>query len=946
MGKKRLGVVVMVTLSSVLTTPLIYASDLEKTNHEAGVNELGATAKPVVENASTVSKDDEVEKSSLEESEVNNDFNVSLIDTPVDGYEPYSDVKMRVSLNNNTGHDLSDVKVKFTLKKKAKDANVSMPTDGLSQYIRFKDVPEGYEQSTVFTGEYATYQIKKQNLGSISEQFTMRLTYPIGSGSIDVDAISKLDPNWMSYGDSEFEVTFTSGDKVLARQNLTLHAKPQNPDYRMTLHRDRGFEVVNEPASIKNSISITNAGTRLLWVALSPTQGAAVVDGTKHLTFHLPDGTEFDNERFKKHYPWLNAQVNGRDVSVDVPPYATGELWTGHVYRRNQRVTNYSVLPYINIPIKLVGDVRTPYTFSVDGDMSASLTITDKEVKRVDSKSLVKPSVATYETENNWITTFHSDLQSKNQFTINSEMIDVKQPGMVLRQLSIYDKTARIYGIKDGKRVELVRGKLTHDPLYYEVGKKSDDFVSGLEVYDKIEVVYDKPTSSSYVAYNFETIDKTKLSNTFPITYSIDDGEVVETFPQLNRYPIDHNISVRKGDRKFVNTTSGRLYYTHVDSQLYRTPFYDKYNTYLVYKYEKDMRVTHSYYEELVKREVVGDMVYDLTRVTKPHATSVEYQIAEFLPSMVDGAHRLTAKAFFNPDMDIPTNYVNTGIRQSYDFNHSLKENYDNTTNKESVIDFTYESPKRLQVTALLDGGTRKEVTDVTQAMDFVHYIANKSTQDYENVTGEVVLPQNMYLTGVPTTDTRYKILYEENGTFVENPSDLTSVRKLKIVPRTDLVLHSQDVVETHIPMKLTDEVNYGQRLAIQSKMVYKGLDTKAQDIAISVTDSTLADGKVNVNYVMDGKTIKTTTITKKHGSAYNVDTTDFTKDGKRYEFDHIDGDVSGTIVGLTTKDVTVHVREKPVVFELPTTGTLATMGTLLSLLGILGITFVRRRER
>ena len=958
MNKMRLGAVATITLSSALVSPLVYASELETPKHLVGVGDLESVVKSVAEEDSTTSKDSvttenrgeilkSVEGSSAEESEVNNDFNVSLIDAPADGYEPYSDVKMRVSLNNNTGHDLSDVKVKFTLKKKAKNVNDVMTTTGIREYIQFKDVPVGYNQSATFTGEYATYQIEKQNLGSISEQFTMRLTYPVGNNSIDADSMSKLDSDFMSYGDTEFEVTFTSGDKVLARQNLTLHAKSQNPTYRMTLHKDRDFEVVDVYASSNNPISITNAETRLLWLALSPTQGAAVVDGTKHLTFHLPDGTEFDNERFKKHYPWLTAQVTGRDVSVDVPPYATGTLWTSTWWhRRNQRVSNYYVTPYINIPIKLVGDVHTPYTFLVDGDMSASLTITDKELKRVDPKSLVKPSVSSYNTDNGWVTTVKSDLISRNQFKINSEIVDVKQPGMLLKQLSISDKTAKIYGIKDGKRVELTRGKLTHDPLYYEVGRKDDDFVTGLEVYDKIEVVYDKPTSNSYVGYNFETIDKTKLSTKFPITYNIDDGEIVETNPSLTRYPITHNITVGNGDRKFVNTTSGGLYYTYVGSQLYLTPFYGKYKTYLVYKYEKDMRVTHSDYEELVKREIVGDTVYDLTRVIKTHTTTNEYQIAEFLPSMTDGVHRLTAKAFFNPDEGLPINYINAGIRQPYEHDRSLKDNYVNSTNRENIIDFTYESPKRLQVTALLDGGTRKEVTDVTQAMDFVHYIANKSTQDYKNVVGEVVLPQNMYLTGVPTTDARYKVLYEENGTFVENPSDLASVRKLKIVPKTDTVLHNQDVIETHIPMKLTDEVNYDQRLTIQSKMVYKGLDTKAQDISVFVKDPTLADGKVNVNYVMDGETIKTATITKKHGSVYNVDTTDFIQGGKRYEFDHVDGDVTGTIVGLTTKDVTVYVREKPVVFDLPTTGTLATAGILSSLLGILGVTFVRRRGR
>lgn len=865
-------------------------------------------------------------------------YRIELVDPPADGYEPFADVPLRVHLNNNSGHDLSNVKVNFTLKKKAKNADEPMTTNGIREYIQFKDVPGGYDQSATFTGEYATYQINKQHLGSAAEQFMMHLTYPIGNTYTTIDDISKLDPNWTGYGDSEFEVTFTSGDTVLARQNLILHAKPQNPTYRMTLHEDKDYIVKDIPATANDPISITNAKTRL-WIAVSPTSGMVVLDGTKHLTFHLPEGVEFDNERFAKHYPWLNAQVNGNDVSVDVPPYVTGKVWTLDKHKRYHRVMNYNITPYINIPIKILGDVHTPYTFSVDGDMSASVTITAKELKQVDPKSLVKPNVNSYETENGWITPIGVSVNGRNQFMINRAIVDVKQPGMLLKQLSIYNKTAKIYGIKDGKKVELMRTKLTHEPLYYDVDKTSYDFVSGLDAYDKIEVVYDKSVSDSFVTYDFETIDKTKLLQTFPITYNIDDGIDVETSMRIYRSPIGHNLTLNYGDSKFVNTTNGRLYNMYIDSYLNKTPLYGKYNTYLVYKYKKDMRVTHSEYEELIKREIVGDVVYDLTKVIVGwNYSAVRYQIAEFLPSMSDGNHRLTAKAFFNPDTDIPTNYVNANIRQPYDPNQSLKDNYDNSTNKEQVIDFTYESPKRLQVSALLDGSKSKNVTDVTKTMDFAHYIANKSTQDYEDVTGEVVLPKGMYLTEAPTTDSRYNVLYEENGNFVENPNDLASVRKLKIVPKDGTILHIQDVIETHIPVKLTD-VTYNQSLTIQSKMVYKGSDTKAQNVSVYVKDPTLADGKVTVNYVMDGKTIKTETITKKHGSAYTVDTADFVNDGKHYEFDHVDGDATGTIVGLTTKDVTVYVRERAFVFDLPTTGTADTVITLSALAGTLVIT-------
>lgn len=874
----------------------------------------------------------------------NSNFRIELIDPPTDGYEPYSDVPMRVYLNNNTGRDLSDVKVSFILKKKAKNANEDITSNGIHEYIQFKDVPAGYNQDATFVGEYATYQITKKSLGSISEQFTMRLTYPILNNYILIDDLSKLDPNWMAYGDFEFEVIFTSGDEILAKQNITLRTKPQNPTYRMTLHKDNQYTINNTPVNAKNPVNITTEKTKLLWLALSPTHGPSVSDGLKHLTFHLPDGIEFDTKRFKEHYPWLVAQVHGRDISIDVPPYTAGKFWTvGNKYRRMQTMDGYSVNPYINIPITIIGNVHTPYLFSVDGDMSASVTITDKELKQVDPKSLVKPSVSSYDTDNTWITTVHTDLNSNDQFLINSSMVDVKQPGMTLTQLYV-ERDAKVYGIKDDKKVELIKSKLTHDPLYYELASRSYYFVSGIEVYDKIQVTYDKPTSNIYVNYNFETTDKTKLSTKFPITYNINDGINVETSSSFTRTPIKHSLVFYNGDRNFINTTNGRLYSAYPDTNLFRTPFYGKYDTYILYKYEKDMRVTHSKYEELIKREIVGDTVYDLVKAIDFTRGTIEYQTAEFLPSMSDGVHKLMAKVFFNTNANIPINYVDVGIRQPFNHNHSLQDNYDNSTNKEHVINFTYESPKRLQVSALLDGSTQKEVTNVTPTMEFVHYISNKSTQEYENVSGEVILPKNMYLTGIPTTDNRYKFLYEENGNFVENPNNLATIRKIKIVPKTNETLRSQDLIETHMPIKFTDTIAYNDSLMIKSKMVYNGLDTKAQDIWVHVKDHTLADGKVNVNYLFEGKTIKTDMITKKHGSTYTIDTTDFTKDGKRYEIDRVDGDITGAIIGSTIKDVTVYVREKQVVFDLPTTGTVSTIIVLIGLIVLTGFAIYYRR--
>lgn len=46
------------------------------------------------------------------------------------------------------------------------------------------------------------------------------------------------------------------------------------------------------------------------------------------------------------------------------------------------------------------------------------------------------------------------------------------------------------------------------------------------------------------------------------------------------------------------------------------------------------MTLQHTVYEELVKREVIGDYVYDLTRIKKDDISTIEGQYADFFSSL------------------------------------------------------------------------------------------------------------------------------------------------------------------------------------------------------------------------------------------------------------------------------------------------------------------------
>lgn len=394
-------------------------------------------------------------------------------------------------------------------------------------------------------------------------------------------------------------------------------------------------------------------------------------------------------------------------------------------------------------------------------------------------------------------------------------------------------------------------------------------------------------------------------------------------------------------NNKFVNQNRGDLYYlSTIDSNLSKTPYIGHYQGYVMYKYEKGMTLQHTVYEELVKREVIGDYVYDLTRIKKDDISTIEGQYADFSPVFQDGNHRVTGKIFFNHDDFVPDSVADTKLRQPYDENKSLKDNYDSSTNKEYVMDFTYQSPRSLQVSALINGTVSTNVVDTDEIFTFEHYLMNKSNQDYSNVEGEVTLPKGVVLTELVTTDSRYKVLYKVGDSWVENPKNLEGVTGYKVVPKVEgTSLGLQDIVKTVAKVKVKD-VTYDATLVIDSKMTVNGASTKAQDVVLNVKDVRLADGTLKVQYVnINGNLLKENILQGRHGTNYEVNVTDFEKDGKNYGFDHADGDLQGAYEGTKTKVVKVYMKEKPRVYELPVSGKLDFIWVLFSLLGILVIT-------
>ena len=692
-------------------------------------------------------------------------------------------------------------------------------------------------------------------------------------------------------------------------------------------------------------ITITNDTSRDAWLQLSPVRRGVkpIPQYPARFTFHLPDGVSFVKSKWDVVYPNVPVTVNGQDVEVELPPYLVGFGWIdGGIVRRELEYF------YLRLPIKFEGLIKPTYQFTVDSEdilNIKSYTVDNTLVKQVDPLDLIKDSDDYMFKLDNGDSVTHSIYQSNDGFDIQKVRVATKSQGLSTKQLGIYLPTAdtRVYGIKDdGTRVELipVARNLIDKPYYEHVYFSDVSYIyKDLDTYKEIEIDYGHNSKSSQIFFTYEIKDKENLPNRILATYKVDGREKVKT-TRINYISPKYYNYIESKDKIFINQIRGGIYNlaTYM-SDLERTPYKTHYQGYVIYKYEKGMTVNHYNKDELVKREVIDGYVYDLTRIIK-YVGDVSPQYTDFSPVFQDGNHRLTGKIFFNHDNFVPDSVADVTVRQPYDETRSLKDNYDSSTNKEYVMDFTYQSPRSLQVAALINGTTDINVVNTDDVYTFEHYLMNKSNQSYSNVEGEVTLPKSVVLTELVTTDSRYKVLYKVGDSWVENPANLEDVTDFKVVPKVEgTSLGVQDVVKTTAKIKVKDVV-YDGKLVIDSKMTVNGASTKAQDVVLNVKDVRLADGTVKVQYVdVNGDFLKENILQGRHGTNYEVNVTDFEKDGKNYGFDHVDGDLKGSYEGTKAKVVKVYMKEKPRVYELPVSGKLDFIWILFSLLGILAIT-------
>ena len=848
---------------------------------------------------------------------------------------------MRVHVNNNTGRELKNFQIQYVIKKDVTSTG-GLQGVSFSEYLNFKNKPSNYNLSFKMDNTYLVPTLVRSVLPQLTEDFEISLKYRIKDDSIYVNSFRKVIQSWLVDGGTEIQVRFLSDDTLLAEQTLQLKKRNIKPDYRLRLVKSGSYD--SEP-TVRYPITITNDTSRDAWLQLSPVSSDVkpIPQLPARFTFHLPDGVSFVKSKWDVEYSNVPVTVNGQDVEVELPPYLVGLGWgSGDSIMR--KLEYY----YLRLPIKFEGTIKPTYQFTVDSEDIPNIKpyiVDNKLVKQVDPLDLITDTYDSMFKLDNGDYLTKTFFQENKGFDIQKVRFTTKLQGLSTKQLGIYKPTAdtRVYGIRDdGARVELVAvpRNLTNIP-YYEHIYRSDvrDIYKDLDNYKEIEVDYGHNDDLSQLYVTYEIKDKGDLPKILPVTYRVNGREKIRNTTISYRSPNYVNY-IEPIDKIFVNQTSGFIYsLSTYASELESTPYKNHYQGYVIYKYEKGMTVNHSDKDELVKREVIGDYVYDLTRITR-YVGDVKPQNADFSPVFQDGTHRLTGKIFFNHDNYVPDSVADVTVRQPYDETKSLKDNYDSTTNKEYVVDFTYQSPRSLQVAALINGTTSINVVNTDDVYTFEHYLMNKSTQSYSGVEGEINLPKGVVLTELVTTDSRYKVLYKVGDSWIENPTNLEEVTGYKVLPiEQNTTLGLQDIVKTVAKVRVKD-VSYGAGLVIGSKMLVNGASTKAQDVVLNIMDKRLADGTLKVQYVnLDGDLLKEDTLRGRDGTNYDVSVTDFEKGGKNYGFDHADGDLQGAYEGTKTKVVKVYMKEKPKVYELPVSGKLDIIWVLFSLLGVLVIT-------
>ena len=560
MNKTKLGFLTMVTLSTVLntaTTTLVNAEESKDVNLALDKNSLDVgIGGGVIEEPREVSSDDSLqgkddlvtykvddtaprskvgtENASVmfegklrnaEAGESNGDYRVSLIDVPVDGYGYKDDAKATLRINNTTGAELSNLSVRFKVKKNLIDVD-SKGLVGLSL-----NVWSGF--GSTFIDRYADSLVNNHwSMNSVTAEdpyITGRLGFnPISAGKrIDMTFNLLLSnftartrdlyipsKDYLSTRDFDIDYEIVNGDQVLGRGVLPIHVKAPtlntvqrhfNLDLtrvgRLSETNGSNFNKYTNGGMNHNVFDIVDDNDKKFWLVVkdnTPTEGLYSYVENSKFKFKIPQGFKIDEDALKLYYPGMNYSISGNTVDVTVRPGDVGlsigadgsSIYRGFKVDRAGITNNYFALPLIKDDTLV-----DTYHFSVDtssggfpnvGDLTLNAKQTFNTKTVVDFVNGTFYYVGFLKTDNNYLYDADSvNFQSGYTYDVDSFEYDTKLNGATLKAIN-YDSRffegAKVYGIRsDGTRILLDTQKV-----------KEGDYILG--EYLKTKVFEDVPS--------------------------------------------------------------------------------------------------------------------------------------------------------------------------------------------------------------------------------------------------------------------------------------------------------------------------------------------------------------------------------------------------------------------------------------------------------------------
>lgn len=486
---------------------------------------------PSVSNESSSIMFKEVEKGS-EVGESQGDFSVSLVNVPADGYgyDLKDRAKASIRINNTTGKDLSNLVVKFKVKKKLID-DYSSDFDG----VKVTDV---FEIGDSLLQEYSRELFRfSAGMGVISKSDPY-LSYKLFMNTVTagkrIDTTVDLwislfkfrtkgiyipSSDYLSNRDFDIEYEILDGSNVLGSGVLPIHTKA--PDlvtaqrkFMLDLTRTgrsgeplgQTFNSFTNGGTARNVFTMVDDRDNKFWLVVKDKDKQVglyqYIENSK-FKFKIPRGFILDEDLLKQYYPGMKYTKENDTVEVDVRPGDVG-LTVGNSGGRVERGFKF-INPgdpntYFALPLIKNDERVDTYNFSVDTSNGAfpevtGLTLDDKQTFiRKSELDLIKGNAeytgairpdANYIYDNDYL-----NLPSGHTYNVTSLEYDTKVNGANMKALVFnpnFFQNTKIYGLRsDGSRVVL-------DAQSF----KTDDYILG--EYFKTKVRLDKDQSVVHI---------------------------------------------------------------------------------------------------------------------------------------------------------------------------------------------------------------------------------------------------------------------------------------------------------------------------------------------------------------------------------------------------------------------------------------------------------------